>query len=186
METVGSDAIVEWVDGLEEPDLNAALRCLAINEKGSVAERRYRLVRFQLRRQHNSNLSWAASDSAPIPGTAAADDLVFSQFYQGGRAVLRTRGNLPDQPISTQVSLSSSTQVTFSGERNATVPTTTTSATVSTISAARYTTGNSNRPVVIELPYVWGIFQYCDLIPLRPERRRWPDMCHLIRNPSRS
>ena len=96
METVRSDAIVEWVDGLEEPDLIAALRCLAINEEGSVAERRYRLVRFQLRRQHNSNLSWAASDSAPVLGTSAADDLVFSQFNQGDRAVPRTREKLPD------------------------------------------------------------------------------------------
>ena len=39
MATTGSDAIAEWVDGLGESDLNALLRCLAINEEGSVAER---------------------------------------------------------------------------------------------------------------------------------------------------
>ena len=50
MATQGGEAIIEWVDSLGEPDLNAAMRCLALKVEGSVAERRYRLVRFQLRR----------------------------------------------------------------------------------------------------------------------------------------
>ena len=41
MKNFGSEAIVEWVDGLEELNLNVALRCLALNDEGSIAERRY-------------------------------------------------------------------------------------------------------------------------------------------------
>ena len=100
---------------MEEPDLNAVLRCLSLNEEGSVAERRYRLVRFHLRRQLHSNVSWNAVDDGPVPGHSSMANYSASRPNIVNYTASRTQRTRPFQPISSRVNLSTNTQWLLAG-----------------------------------------------------------------------
>ena len=139
-------------------DLNATMRCSALNVEGSVAERRYRLVRFQLRRQLQANFSWEASDTAPVPRPSSTAELEIVPAVPVDMTVPSVVSNVPAPPISSQVSLSFNLQVTFSGARSRSVPTTTTSATIPTFSEARYTNVLNHRLAVNNPLITFGDF----------------------------
>ena len=124
--------------------MNAALRYLSLNEEGSVAERRYRLVRFQFRRQLHANLSWNEVDNAPVPGGSSTFNTATPR-PNIGNFMPRTRNSRPSHPTSSHVSLSTNTQVTFSGVPRSHTPTTTTTTTVSSPGTWQYTTAPNVR-----------------------------------------
>ena len=103
-------------------------------------------------------MSWEASDTAPVPGPSSTAEIGIVPAVPVDMTVPGAVGNGSAPPISSQVSLSFNTQVMFSGARNTSVPTTTTSATVPTFSEARYANVLNNRSAVNQPLISFGDF----------------------------
>ena len=91
-------------------------------------------------------MSWEAGDTAHVPGPFSTAEVGIVPAVHVDMTVSGAVGNVSAPPISSQVSLSFNTQVTISGARNTSVPTT--SATVPTFSEARYTNVLNKRSAV--------------------------------------